>query len=371
MKNNIGLYVHVPFCVRKCPYCDFYSIKYDKKLEDEYAKAIIADMLSYKGKGITADTLYFGGGTPILMSSKNIKAIIDIAKEVFSLDGEITLEANPNSTSQKKLLKLKNAGINRISFGVQSADEKELKALGRLHDLPQAINAVNQAYEAGINNISVDIMLGTPYQTMDSVNNTIDILTKLPISHISAYMLKVEKGTPYYNNDILKYCADEDELADIYLNTIDKLENKGFYQYEISNFSKKGLESKHNLKYWQCEEYLGFGASAHSFINERRYYNENSVKEYIESKGKNSITTDDSAGGVDEYILLGLRLTKGIDLQRLKQVDKFNFDYNKFMSCAYKFVDKKFCIINDQALSLTKKGFLISNYIISELLDNY
>ncbi|MFZ2539303.1 MAG: radical SAM family heme chaperone HemW [Oscillospiraceae bacterium] len=368
MKSNIGLYVHIPFCVKKCPYCDFYSIVHDNLLEDEYTKAIVCDMLNYTGKNITADTLYFGGGTPILMSSNNIALIIKTAKDVFDLDGEITLEANPNSTTKTKLAELKLAGINRISFGMQSADQKELKALGRLHDLPQAIEAVNNAYEAGIENISVDIMLGTPFQTMASVQNTLEVITKLPISHISAYMLKVEEDTPYYQSDILQFCVDEDTLAEIYLNTIDILEQNSFSQYEISNFSKNAMESRHNLKYWRCEEYLGFGASAHSFIDNRRYFNENSVLKYIENKGLNSITTDDNAGGVDEYVMLGLRLSEGIDLDKIKAYNCI--DFNKFILSAERFCEGGYAKIVGQRLFLEKNGFLLSNHIISSLLQN-
>ncbi len=368
MKRDIGLYVHIPFCVKKCPYCDFYSIVHNDLLEEDYTKAIISDILSYTGKNINADTLYFGGGTPILMSSKNIALIIKTAKDVFNLNGEITLEANPNSTTKVKLKELKQAGINRISFGMQSADERELKALGRLHDLPQAIEAVNNAYETGIKNISVDIMLGTPYQTMASVKNTLDVITKLPLSHISAYMLKVEEGTPYYQSDILQFCADDDKLADIYLNTIDILEQNAFSQYEISNFSKNGMESRHNLKYWRCEEYLGFGASAHSFFDNRRYYNENSVQKYIESKGTNSITTDDNAGGIDEFVMLGLRLSEGIDLDKIKASN--GVDFEKFMLSANRFCEGGFAKILDHRLSLEKNGYLLSNHIIASLLEN-
>ncbi|MEG0692097.1 MAG: radical SAM family heme chaperone HemW [Oscillospiraceae bacterium] len=368
MEHTIGLYVHIPFCVKKCPYCDFYSIVHDRTLEDAYTKAIVADMEGYKDMKMTANTLYFGGGTPILMSYDNMALIIKTAKEVFCLEGEVTLEANPNSTTKQKLAALKTAGINRISFGMQSANEKELKALGRLHDLPQAIEAVNNAYEAGIENISVDIMLGTPYQTMETVADTLDVITKLPISHISAYMLKVEESTPYYKSNILQYCADDDTLADIYLTTIRNLEENHFFQYEISNFAKKGMESQHNLKYWRCEEYFGFGASAHSFVGNRRYYNENSVQNYIVAKGADSITTDENAGGIDEYVMLGLRLSEGIHLDKIKNDSSVNF--KGFMLAAKRFCDCGYAQIADEKLSLSKAGYLLSNQIITGLLQN-
>ena len=368
MNQKIGLYVHIPFCVKKCPYCDFYSIAHESRLEASYTTAIVAQMNQYRGQGVVADTLYFGGGTPILFTAEHIAHIIQTAKEVFLLDGEITLEANPNSTSLENLVALKQAGINRISFGMQSADEKELNALGRLHDLPQAINAVHHAHEAGISNISVDIMLGTPYQTMETVEHTIEVITKLPISHISAYMLKVEESTPYFNSDILNFCADDDCLADIYLNVIDKLEEQGFYQYEISNFSKKGMESAHNLKYWKCEEYLGFGASAHSFVGTRRFYHENSVISYIDNQGTQTITTDDSAGGIDEYIMLGLRLCQGIDLDRVKNDSGIEFE--KFMMTAQQFCAGGYAQITCNQFVLTRDGYLLSNQIIAKLLEN-
>lgn len=368
MGSRVGLYVHVPFCVKKCPYCDFYSVVHEKTLEEEYTKAIVADMKSHSGSKFQADTLYFGGGTPILISADNIALIIKTATEVFALEGEVTIEANPNSTTVKKLKALKNAGINRISFGMQSANERELKALGRLHDLKTAIEAVNNAYACGIDNISVDIMLGTPHQTIDTVKDTIEVIKNLPITHISAYMLKVEKSTPYFKSEILQFCADDDALCDIYLMTINRLKEAGFLQYEISNFAKIGKESRHNLKYWRCEEYLGFGASAHSYVNQRRYYNENSVKKYIELQGTASITSDEMAGGIDEYIMLGLRLSEGIEISRIKS-DK-SIDFEKFMLTVKRFCDVGYVKISDERMSLTEKGYLLSNQIMTELLQN-
>lgn len=367
MGKNVGLYIHIPFCVRKCPYCDFYSIAHDSELEEAYTKAVVADMRRYQDKGMTADSLYFGGGTPILFTAEHLALMIQTAREVFSLEGEITLEANPNSTTKEKLAALKAAGLNRISFGVQSADENELKALGRLHNLPQAIEAVNNAYAVGFENISVDIMLGTPYQTMESVENTLAVITKLPISHVSAYMLKVEEGTAYYQNDLLQFCVEDDILADIYLNTVLRLEEQSFFQYEISNFAKNGLVSRHNLKYWQCEEYLGFGASAHSFLEGCRYYNQNSVEGYLKEQGLCPITTDDHAGDMDEYIMLGLRLNEGIALDRVKEYAAVGFE--EFMTVAQRFCKMGYAVVASNRLSLTKTGFLLSNQIISSLIE--
>lgn len=367
----IGLYVHIPFCVRKCPYCDFYSIPHDSGLEVLYTQAVVADMNSYKGKGFTADTLYFGGGTPILMSAENLSLIIETAFEVFSADKllDITIEANPNSTTREKLLRLKAAGVNRISFGMQSANERELSALGRLHDNKQAISAIYTAYEVGIDNISVDIMLGTPYQTKQSLRDTIEIITALPISHISAYMLKIEEGTPYFQSELLNYCAEEDTLADLYLEVISSLAKKGFSQYEISNFAKDGKISAHNLKYWHCEEYLGFGASAHSFLGNTRYFNKSSVTAYIEDRGKSPLISDSNAGGLDEYIMMGLRLNEGINLNFLKAKDKQGIDYQKFIGVSKKFCDSGYADIKEGRMSLTPSGFLLSNTIIANLLE--
>lgn len=364
--DKIGLYVHIPFCERKCPYCDFYSVRLDENLLDRYIETVCLEMESYKEKDVAADTLYFGGGTPGLMSPRHAEKVIEKAREVFSLDGEITLEANPHSMDREKLVGMKNAGINRLSFGVQSMTDGELNALGRLHDVQKAKETVFLAKECGFDNISCDLMLGVPYQTKTSALYSIEEMAKLPITHISAYMLKVEEGTRYFENPILENCVGEDELSEIYLSAVESLGKKGFSQYEISNFAKKGFESRHNLKYWQCEEYLGFGAAAHSFFEGKRFFHKPDLAQYIESGGKNIEISDDNAGGADEYIMLGLRLKKGISLNKLEE--KFGVSKDSVLKKAKRFVENGLMKNEGEKLSLTEKGLLISNYIIAEMM---
>lgn len=364
----LGLYIHIPFCVRKCIYCDFYSIPCGinfLKIKNDYISAITEDIYSYKGRGLTADTLYFGGGTPSLLECSDFDRIISACREVFALDGEITSEANPSSVDEEYLSGLYRAGVNRISFGIQSLFDGELSALSRLHDSKTAKNAVISAYNAGFRDISADLMLGTPNQTRETALESVKQLSELPLVHISAYMLKVEPATPLSASPLLSQLADEDALCDIYLSCADKLECQGFVQYEISNFARNSRKSLHNLKYWRCEEYLGFGASAHSFFNGVRYKNAESVENYIRCKGSNPIVTDKNGGTPSEKIMLGLRLNEGVP---------FSF-FDSFSSEELEYINNKISYFESlhllrktkDRISLTSKGFLVSNYIIANI----
>ncbi len=368
MENPIGLYVHIPFCATKCPYCDFYSVKYSSDQEQKYVDSVLTHINSYKNCGLTADTLYFGGGTPSLIKASNIERIINAAKDNFQLSGEITVECNPNSTPKLKLMDYNSIGVNRVSFGMQSGVDKELHALGRTHKTDQVITAVLNAVNSGITNISLDLMLGTPYQTFDSVCNSINLISSLPVTHVSAYMLKVEENTPYYNSKLLPYCADEDTLSDIYLKTVEMLSKSGFTQYEISNFAKDGFQSKHNLKYWHCDDYLGFGAAAHSHFGNRRFCFPPNINEYISTCGTNEVSTDEKSNGADEYIMLNLRLTDGIDLSLLNA--KYGISKEAVISFSQKYILNGLAKITNDRLYLTPNGFLLSNTIICNLIQN-
>lgn len=373
LKKPLGIYVHIPFCAVKCPYCDFYSVKYKKDLEQQYVNSMINHIYTYKDFNYKADTLYFGGGTPSLITSNSIEKIILACNDVFSLDGEITLEGNPNSITRKKLTELASIGVNRLSCGMQSTNENELVALGRKHSVNDVYSVVENAICCEIENISLDLMLGTPYQTINSISNSINTIVNLPIKHISAYMLKVEENTPYFNNPILNNCIDEDGLADIYLHTVDILNKNNFLQYEISNFAKEGYESKHNLKYWCGDEYIGFGASAHSFLNNQRFYHPNSVENYILTNGTNILfseerETDLTQNQLKEYIMLRLRLSKGIDLIELN--NRFGVPISKIIEHSRIYISNNYANINNNYLSLTPMGMLISNSIIIDLIQN-
>ena len=353
----VGIYIHIPFCRRKCPYCDFYSLTFSDRKADEYCEALMRNMKAYSGK-FSADTLYFGGGTPILMGERLAK-VLDCAKNAFGLEnGEISFEANPCECDYELLARLREGGFNRISIGLQSADDNELAALGRAHSAEQGAMAVKNAAKAGFEDISVDIMLGIPYQTRDSLAKSLKAVMALSITHVSAYMLKIETETPFGKNP--PTIPDEDLTVELYLDTVKQLGEAGFEQYEISNFSKKGYECKHNLKYWRCEEYLGIGASAHSFLDGKRFATKRDIEGFIGENIQSTYITDDNAGDFDERAMLALRLREGIELGICPK---------NFVDRANPIVAGGLARIENGRLSLTPNGMLISNEIIAKLLS--
>lgn len=351
-----GLYIHIPFCLAKCPYCDFYSVQYSRSLAEEYKGAVIRNLQKYSE---TFDTVYFGGGTPVLLAEE----ISGILKAVnTSENAEITVEANPCVSDLKRLTVLKNSGVNRISFGVQSLNDNELKFLGRRHTAKQAVAAINLAESVGFENISADLMLGLQGQEKSSIADSVEILSSLPISHISAYLLKIEEGTPF--SEMSLDIPDDDEMSEIYLYTCEQLEKKGFMQYEISNFSKAGAESRHNLKYWRCEEYLGIGASAHSFYNGSRFCTERDINKFISDPVQEIIVTDEKVGDFEEYAMLKLRLTEGLSFE---ECIKYGVEKAVIENRCRKIPDEYYCL-DEKGVRLTKKGFLLSNAVIGRIL---
>lgn len=343
----LGLYIHVPFCVRKCPYCDFYSEKFSREKSEKYAAAVVRNLKRYPEQ---FDTVYFGGGTPALISGK----ISDILREVrFSEDAEITVECNPDVVNENVLAQLKNAGVNRLSFGVQSLNERELAALGRLHGAESARKAILLARELGFENISADLMLGVPQQSVKSLYETIDELCALPITHVSAYILKIEPNTPFGKNP--PEIPDDDGQAELYLAAVEQLEKRGFRQYEISNFAKLGFESRHNLIYWRAEEYVGIGAAAHSYYDGKRFAVPRNLAEFLENDVQREIVTDENPDKYEEKVMLGLRLREGIPLdERLEK--------------RLRLVPREYFQVEGGRISLTPRGFLVSNEIITTLL---
>ena len=351
-----GLYIHVPFCLSKCPYCDFYSIKYDKETADGYANAVIRNIQYYGGQ---FDTVYFGGGTPFLLWEK-ICEILNFAD--ITEDAEITVEVNPCTVDAERLSALRKAGVNRISFGVQSLNDHELRVLGRRHDASTAVNAVKIARGQGFENISADIMLGTPEQTRESVTRTIQQLSMLPVTHISAYMLKIEENTPFAKARL--ELPNEDEVCSIYLEATELLGNLGFIQYEISNYARDGFPCRHNLKYWNCEEYLGIGPAAHSYYNGKRFFVERDLNAFISGKHQQTVIEDSNPGSHEEYAMLRLRLTEGL---KLSEYEALGGDA-KAVKRLLKTIPGEYVSINGDIVSLTPKGFLVSNTIIGRLL---
>lgn len=360
-----GLYIHIPFCASKCGYCDFYSVT-DRSGRRAYADTVLREIRSYAGRGLRADSLYFGGGTPSMMEAELLGEMIAACREVFALEGEITAEANPDSVSPGWLSALRKAGANRISFGAQSANEKELAALGRRHSAARIGEAVREAREAGFARISLDVMLGIPHQVPESLHRTLESFAAAGVGHISAYLLKIEPGTPFARNGMQRLCPDEDAAADLYLQTVRELARMGFAQYEISNFAKPGEECRHNLKYWQAEDYIGFGPAAHSLLEGRRFYHPRGLDAYLISGGTNTVD-DGPGGGPAERLMLGLRLAAGVDLRKLGLPEaacaRLQKRADSFRRAGLMRAGPLFC--------LTPEGFLVSNAIIGTLLDEF
>ncbi len=313
--------------------------------------------------GIKADTIYFGGGTPSLLPPEFITEIIRSISNHFDLhNSEITLEANPCTVNRSKLYEYRKAGVNRLSLGIQSASDDELKFLGRKHNYEKAKAAVEDAAEIGFENISCDMMIGLPNQTEASIDYTIKQFIALPIQHISSYILKIEENTKFYHDSVSDIIPDDDTTANLYLFMTEQLNKAGFYQYEISNFALNGFESKHNLKYWECKEYIGFGPSAHSYFNGNRYAVTNDLEAFIKADKQNEFITDNNPGQQEEKIMLGLRLKKGICL------DDFPERKSYILKKSYSLEKAGLLEIKDNYLNLTPKGFLVSNSIISSLI---
>ncbi len=362
-----GIYIHVPFCRRKCPYCDFYSLVSDSKTIHEYALALVRNISSFDHENELIDTVYFGGGTPSLIEPSDVLLILNTVKASFNLseDAEITLEANPCTVDLNRLCAYRKAGINRISFGVQSANDTELSSLGRLHNFSLAEQAVLNARSAGFNNVSCDLMIGTPNQTLESLTKSIHSLASLGIQHISAYMLKIEEGTAFDCDAIRQSVADDDTVSDMYLSMCENLEALGYRQYEISNFSLPGYESRHNLKYWHLDDYIGFGPSAHSLWKGKRFYVPADLNEYLSQDNQSIVIEDDSPDPLEEYIMLSLRLASGLSLDK---VDELGGNSQAVMKTAKRFIDSGLAQLSDKRLFFTPKGFLVSNEMIIEII---
>lgn len=344
MNEKSGLYFHIPFCFNKCPYCDFYSVKYCEGESRNYVKRVIEEIKKYSGE---FDTVYFGGGTPSAINPELIGEILNASKEQFIIDenSEITVECNPKKELGEIFEKYASYGINRISLGMQSAVDRERFALGRSAGRAEVERAVNAAKNAGIENVSLDLMLGIPNQTEESLTESLDFIDKMKVQHVSAYMLKIEKGTRFYEMRDRLSLPDENVVTELYLKTVKSLGELGFKQYEISNFAKDGYESRHNLKYWRLVPYLGIGKSAHSFWNGKRFYYDVDF----------NLIPDGDGGSDEERIMLSLRLNEGIDKSLLKK------PYEQFIKMGLMGENK------DRAF-LTPEGMLVSNTIISELI---
>lgn len=366
--SNIGLYIHVPFCDGKCAYCSFFSKKAGVTEFDTYTDNLIR-MISLWGESVNlaVDTVYFGGGTPSLLGHERLVRIIGQVYNRFDVtdNAEVTIEVNPTSTSDLDFTELRKAGFNRLSVGLQSANDNELKILGRRHSAGDVEHTVKRAKAAGFDNISLDVMLAVPEQTSDSLDKTLEFCASLGVQHISSYILKVEKGTPFFANRDKLSLFNDDEQAAFYEQSVYKLAQLGYKQYEISNFCISGHESRHNLHYWHDDEYLGLGPSAHSFLDGKRFYYDNSFESFYGNK-----TVFESYGGdSEEYIMLALRLSEGLRFTDYKE--RFGHDVSDSLIKAAKRLEQNgLCRVTDKAVALTVKGFLVSNSVIAYLIEN-
>ena len=372
----LGAYIHIPFCASKCFYCDFYSCV-NKTNVREYIDAVIkeimssAELLSVRG----INTIYIGGGTPSVIDSKYIVKILDVLKLFTTEDAEITIEVNPESVTEQKLKDYFDAGVNRISIGLQSVNDTTLKKIGRIASLKDFEKAYNSVVKVGFKNISCDVMIGLPDETLDMFENTVDYVLGLEhITHISAYSLELHENTKldFLVNNNFVVLPDENIEREMKYMLDRKLEESGFVRYEISNYAKPGYQSKHNLKYWNQDEYLGFGAAASSFINSIRYTNIQDIDKYIENIGngasnKQDIEEMDKLAYIKEYIILRLRLKQGINLTEFRT--KFKQDiYDLYKENIDKLIDEGLLQKVGDDLSLTYKGEDLANIVWQEFI---
>lgn len=371
----IGIYVHIPFCRRKCAYCDFYSLSCPQEMQmDAYLAALqrqITGFFAKEGK-LPVDTLYIGGGTPSVFGARRLTELLQTVRACAMLlpDAEVTVEVNPESVDDALPAALKQAGVNRISMGIQSSDDTQLAALGRLHDFAQAKSAAEKIQTLCTTNLSVDLMYGLPGQTMEGWQRSVEDILSLHPAHISCYALKLEEGTPLWRqNPVL---PDDDLQADMYLWLVSRLQEAGYPQYEISNFSLPGKHSRHNSRYWDLRDYVGFGCGAHSYYGGARFSTVSDLAGYIAAmeQGGAVLEQEDEEAAPDrglEYLMLGLRTTRGVEA-----VDYERLFGKSFAPCAAvlaRYQGADYVRREGERYYLTPQGFLVSNTIIGDVLD--
>lgn len=353
-------YIHIPFCKSKCKYCSFVSFN-RSELITGYIFALLKDISdNYKGEELK--TLYFGGGTPSLVPIELLRKVINKFK--LTENAEVTLELNPDDASQEYLTGLKQIGVNRLSIGSQTFDDEILKLIGRRHNSAQIVEAISMAKNAGFDNISVDLIYGLPTQTLEKLSSDLEKFLELGIQHISTYGLKIEAESFWGKNP--PSVPDDDIQADMYELINQKLEQNGFFRYEVSNFAQKGFESRHNLNYWDNNEYYGFGVAAHGYLDGARYSNFTTLEEHLEKPSTHEvghILSEEEK--LEEEIFLGFRKTEGIDCEHIKE--KFNIDFEtKYANILKKYSD--FIERTEKGFKLNLKGILVSNIILSEFI---
>lgn len=379
MKNHdsMGMYIHIPFCVKKCNYCDFLSFSSDETTKSAYVDSLIEELVALKSINKSISTIFFGGGTPSILDSKHIYNILDyIYKNYSTMDNmEISLECNPGTSTLIKLSDYLYSGINRLSIGLQSANDLELKELGRIHSYTQFLETYNDARAAGFKNINIDLMSALPNQSLKSYEQTLTKVVSLKPEHVSAYSLILEEGTPlfkYINEGHANILPSEDDEREMYYMTDDILKANGYHRYEISNYSLPGYECKHNLSYWEQKEYIGVGLGASSFIDQVRYKNTSDMEKYLSISNtpsllKEEVTPLSKLDAMEEFMFLGLRKTAGISPSDF--LDTFNLSiYGIYGDILKRFEKEGLLKLSENNISLTSKGLDLSNYLFSEFI---
>lgn len=382
--KRLGIYVHIPFCAKKCNYCDFYSLasgEDEKKAYIEALKREIREVSKNVNDEYRVYTIYFGGGTPSIIKAYYIKEILDEIRSHFKLyeDGffpEITIECNPRTVDMEKLLVYKEAGINRISLGLQSTDDDELRLLGRIHTYEDFLYSYDMVRKSGFTNVNIDLMSAIPKQKITTYEKSLDELIRLNPEHISSYSLIIEEGTHFYkkyseNAPFVKDLPSEEEDRAMYELTLERLKEAGYKRYEISNYAKDGYYSRHNTSYWERVPYLGFGVGASSLFENERYDNVGNLKEYIKHAGisdvRRNITKLSLRDEMSEFMFLGLRLIDGISKQTFTKIFTFTVE-EIFGDIIKKHINNELLIDNGDFLKLSDRGLDISNYVLSDFL---
>ena len=377
MKNNrripLELYVHIPFCVRKCQYCDFLSGPSDEETKDRYIEALLKEIRAAEHtEDYEIVSVFIGGGTPSALKAEAIASIMRTLQEQFFFceDAEVTIEANPGTVDLEKLTIYRNVGINRLSLGLQSTDAEELKLLGRIHSYEEFLKSYEWAREAGFSNINIDLMFAIPDQTGEAWRQHLYQVAELNPEHISAYSLIIEEGTPFAEQNL--DLPDEDTEYQMYEDTAEILERYGYRQYEISNYAKQGYMCRHNAGYWQRREYLGFGLGASSLYGGMRFSNTHQMQEYLkESRNPDQIRKDVTVLSrneqIEEFMFLGLRMTEGISEKKFEE----NFDVrlmDVYGDILQKYEETGFMEHIETKWRLTRKGIHVSNHILADFL---
>lgn len=375
--NSIGIYVHFPFCVSKCKYCDFVSYTDKNNLQREYLQALINEINSYKDSKIIVDTIYIGGGTPSFMFDGCISTLISEIRKMFvvDIDAEISIECNPNSVTLKKAREWKEAGVNRVSIGLQTTSARLLKLIGRTHSKNDYLKAINIIKDAGITNINTDCLIGLPRQKLSHVKHTLNTIVKQNCTHVSVYSLILEDNTPLFDmvhSGELKLPKEEKSIG-MFNYTLKFLTENGYDRYEVSNFAKRGFECKHNNNTWAMHEYLGFGAAAHGYFQGYRYNNFRQIEDYIKGINTNKTAVESkekitNTQMFEETIMLGLRTKKGIDLDEIKQNFKVDLLKSK-KDLINELLSQGYLNLVYNRINLTNSGFEILNKIILDLVS--